>query len=441
MKVTSGVRWTALLGLILLFSNYIGDADSVSLSRPLLCGQDKIPTLSSESVNPCNLMGSPVGIGTLTPTAQLDIYSELAIPLQVRSTAKLARIILEGSVGSEIIGSAQSSDKFLALKAAQETASGAFIDLLGSTNHLIDTGAGSVLIGAADASPEGDILFRTQGINRMMINQDGQIGIGTPDPIAQFQISSELSLPLRVETRSSVALFELEGKIGSTITSSSEALDKFLALQSTSSVDTGATIALLGMGIEGTGTGPGSVLIEAARSSPRGDILFRTMGLNRLIINQNGNIGIGTLDPKARLHIIGDEELEGNLICPSTCVNSGAVKGLQIYVPLYGIGASITNETKFQEFDSLFLGKDLIPPNAVVTLYVRGKSSAQNGCWEVRLLGSSAQHCGTDSARVGIHILYSQLPDKADELWLEFRSNTSDSVASIEKAWLIVYNP
>ncbi|MBI1730789.1 hypothetical protein HY229_03440 [Candidatus Acetothermia bacterium] len=439
MKVASVGRWTALLGLTLLFSSYAGAADSPS--RPLLCGQDRVHTSSSESVNPCNLMGEPVGIGTLTPTAQLDIFSELAIPLQVRSMAKLARIILEGSVGSEIIGSAQSSDKFLALKAAQETSNGAFIDLLGSTNHLIDTGAGSVLIGAAAASPEGDILFRTQGLNRMILNQDGQIGIGTADPIAQLQISSQLSLPLRVETRSSVANFELEGQIGSTITSSSEAVDKFLALQSTSSVDTGATIALLGMGIEGTGTGPGSVLIESARASPRGDILLRTMGLNRLIINQDGNVGIGTLEPKAKLHIIGNEELDGNLVCSSTCVNSGAVKGLQIYVPLYGVGAPFTKETKFVQFDSLFLGKDLIPPAAVVTLYVRGKSSAQNGCWEVRILGSSAQHCGTDSARVEIQISSGQLPDKADELWLEFRSNTSDSSANIEKAWLIVYNP
>jgi len=132
----------------------------------------------------------------------------------------------------------------------------------------------------------------------------GSVGIGTTSPTGSLEISSANPYPLKVATTDPVARFMLEGSASSTIRASDLSTAKSLILQATSSGQTGAYVQVDGKDQSGSsGTGSGIVLLESARQSPTGDILFRTQGLDRLIVDQSGNVGIGTNSPRAGLEV------------------------------------------------------------------------------------------------------------------------------------------
>jgi hypothetical protein len=127
---------------------------------------------------------------------------------------------------------------------------------------------------------------------------NGSVGIGTTAPSGSLEISSNNPYPLKATTTDSVARFLLEGGLNSVIRASDLSTTKSLSLMATNSAQTGAFIQVDGKDKSGSSsTGSGVVLIESARQSPTGDIVFSTQGLHRAIIDQDGNVGIGTDNP------------------------------------------------------------------------------------------------------------------------------------------------
>jgi len=126
----------------------------------------------------------------------------------------------------------------------------------------------------------------------------GSVGIGTSTPTGSLEISSADSTPIKVTTSDAVARFVLEGSAGSLMRASDTSTAKYLSLQATSSGNTGAFVHLEGKDANVCcATGSGILLLESARQSPTGDIVFRTQGIDRAIINEVGNVGIGTTNP------------------------------------------------------------------------------------------------------------------------------------------------
>lgn len=158
-----------------------------------------------------------------------------------------------------------------------------------TTPALQVTDTGEVVVGdeqgisalfTVNANGEDAFRVRTDGGTRFMVAQDGQVGVGTSTPSARFQVnSSSGENPMEIR------------RFGTTTP----------ALLVT---DTGEVIV-------GDETGASAQLTVNA---PAGDDPFRARvnGITQAIINSDGEMGIGTGAPSARLHVSGVENNGSN---------------------------------------------------------------------------------------------------------------------------------
>lgn len=68
-------------------------------------------------------------------------------------------------------------------------------------------------------------------------------------------------------------------------------------------------------------------------------LVFRTKNLERMRISNAGDVGIGTNSPLAKLHVAGNLHLEGDLLCPTSCIHSADIADGQITVADLADGA------------------------------------------------------------------------------------------------------
>lgn len=135
----------------------------------------------------------------------------------------------------------------------------------------------------AGTSSSNALLFRTTSLERMRIDGNGNVGIGTTNPTATLHLGS------------------------------SQSSDAWMGF----GVDPGNfnNGCSLNVGYGGTSFGPGATFINArpcSSGTPR--LILATNNLVRMLIDSAGNVGIGTANPQRLLHVAGTIRAEEILV-------------------------------------------------------------------------------------------------------------------------------
>ena len=207
-----------------------------------------------------------VGIGTASPTTKLHILGDG--PAMFASSTSIHSSLLNTAGAKIIINNRTLKEDS---PSTDETKSHGKIIWTGHDRSLPSAYIESASDGWDDA---GDLRFAVSAgglgaSEKMRIDTNGNVGIGTTSPTAQLHIHEN-------STSKNTHL-----KLSHSTTGTGNASDGFdLVLERTSN---------------------DMYLIQREDA----DLFFRTKNTNRMIINNNGNVGIGTTSPAQQLHATG----------------------------------------------------------------------------------------------------------------------------------------
>jgi hypothetical protein len=140
------------------------------------------------------------------------------------------------------------------------------------------------------------IRFKTNNIERMIIDGSGNIGIGTSSPTSKLQVHGN----------SFFSSYQSTMQLNGTKLQWRGTQDGFL----NGLLGDDGTLEIQGVNSLKQTVVNGSMLVRAQNFS---DIKFQTTNSNtdRLVIQNNGDIGIGTSSPTNKFHVNGSVKLEG----------------------------------------------------------------------------------------------------------------------------------
>lgn len=191
------------------------------------------PTSSAELMRIVGGSGN-VGIGTNNPQNKLDVEGAVAIGANYSgtTTAPANSIIVERNVGigSTSPGMIAGSTNYLTIASTGAYASGsvASLELKGNTNSSNDVAAKIDFLNglgtnntarienitSATSTAEGQLLFYTKAATlteRMRINEDGDVGIGTNSPSTSLDVAKDVAIRENVVTLSINAISNMSG--------------------------------------------------------------------------------------------------------------------------------------------------------------------------------------------------------------------------------------
>jgi len=186
-----------------------------------------------------------VGVGTTTPASDLHVVGDGPFPLRVESTS--------------------SPDSGIE-----------FVNASGTQGYLGNIGLGSdMAMGTVDGNTTGNLLFLINNLVRMNLSPAGNLGIGTLAPDAKLHVDSDVPETLRLQSSQDGVVSEfynVSGRVG------------YLGSLFNNNMDFGTV-----------------------SGNTNGRVYLRTQGLRRLSVSADGNVGIGTISPGARLDVYGGQ--------------------------------------------------------------------------------------------------------------------------------------
>jgi hypothetical protein len=269
-----------------------------------------------------------VGIGTTSPSQKLHVVGDQLI---------FGDLLLEGSANSFRTVSMNTSDgsdnQTLSLcgGATASSARGGRVEIKGNEAD------GSVVLVAGNVST-GDIDFYTANSQRMIINNAGNVGIGTTSP----------ARPLHVNGISTVARFQGSQTgytQGSIVLHSGTADSPSSRGQGTYRYNEGSDICwYTGTAYSDTNkyiwarrTGVTSFATDAGEGTAQASYALMTL------VGSTGNVGIGTTSPSRKLEVAGDLRVDG--LSSGTSVSFGGTGDFAIDAPGVGGGRFIVKHS------------------------------------------------------------------------------------------------
>jgi hypothetical protein len=160
---------------------------------------------------------------------------------------------------------------------------------------LYRIGGGSLAIGSATETGSGAyVALYTNSLERMRITSAGNVGIGTTAPSQSLHVVGNIKAFGHIFLQSNANGFRT---VAMDTTDGADNQELYLCGGGTASSTRGGQVGVYGNEVSSTG---GSVVIVAGNVST-GDIDFLTANTQRMIINNAGNVGIGTTSPNAPL--------------------------------------------------------------------------------------------------------------------------------------------
>jgi len=180
---------------------------------------------------------------------------------------------------------------------------------------------------------EGRLKFNTSDETRMTIRNDGSIGVGTLFPLTQFHVEDG-RIAVEAETLSDSGPVYL-----------STGYDLF-----------NGTVNKGGLSyyepVTTTGTAPHSIGLHATVG---GKLTFSTGGSNRMVVHQNGNVGINTNNPAYTLEVNGDGYVSGEFTAMSDLKVKKNIKPISNATELINKLNPVSYQFKNEEFPALHL--------------------------------------------------------------------------------------
>jgi hypothetical protein len=234
-----------------------------------------------------------VGLGTAIPTARLNLDgggmrifagfgNNTSRPSLNTSSIGNYEIRGVGAGGGSTQGDG-ADDGFLRLSAGGGTNSNtqASIDLSGYSN-VADMGS--------------NILFRTAGSERLRINADGKMGIGTSSPSATFHIQNANTTGAADPASNSLPSIYLYNT-----NSASTSANSILALRTNGSAGGNPFVSFDISGIRGYSMGIDNGDADKFKIIPNWN--FTSLNGPILTVDNDSRVGIGTASPSRRLHV------------------------------------------------------------------------------------------------------------------------------------------
>jgi hypothetical protein len=150
------------------------------------------------------LIASNVGIGTVTPTATLQVFGSMIVSVTGQTTTPTLYVGTNGNVGVGSTGTALGER--LAVKSTLSTASwlasfantnteGLYFYHQGSSGGLYAAPANTVIVAAdyAAGASYRPLAFATGGAPRLLIDTTGRVGIGWITPSVALEVSGTIS--------------------------------------------------------------------------------------------------------------------------------------------------------------------------------------------------------------------------------------------------------
>jgi hypothetical protein len=234
-----------------------------------------------------------IGLGTINPTAKLNLDgggmrifagfgNSTSRPGLNTSSVGNYEIRGVGAGGGSTQGDG-ADDGFLRLSAGGGTNSNtqASIDLSGYSN-VADMGS--------------NILFRTAGSERLRINADGKMGIGTSSPSATFHIQNANTTGAADPASNSLPSIYLYNT-----NSASTSANSILALRTSGSGGGNPFLSFDISGIRGYSMGIDNGDADKFKIIPNWN--FTSLNVPILTVDTDSRVGIGTASPARRLHV------------------------------------------------------------------------------------------------------------------------------------------
>jgi len=295
--------------------------NSVSLSTTgttwgyLGSGASYLPNLSSNAISATNISATSLTVNGIpvTGSAATDRLVSGSNVLRLSNSGSSLDLLTTGSAHLNILGGA-TNDASLQLGNGRTGNGFSYIDLVGDTTYsdyglrlirdnagpnsnswLQHRGTGGLHLLTQEAAP---ISLVTDGTERMRITPDGNVGIGTAAPMAKLTLSG----------------------------GNNSWIDGILLNQ----------------------TGPnGRLYSVASRENGSFAIADETAQLGRLFIDSSGNIGVGTNNPGAKLHVDGGGALLGGVVAGQN------IAGLDMAFPYESIGVAPGNNLRLQSANAI----------------------------------------------------------------------------------------
>ncbi len=251
-----------------------------------------------------------VGVGTVSPSEMLHVYSTVgSAKIKAQSTAlsSQAEISFQTVGGAGIFSLDQAGN--MVFRTSQ---GGLYFDNFGSGSVIFRTGGANQRLTISGA---GNFNFNS---GQLYIRQnDGNVGIGTTSPYAKLSIHAN-------NGETNTTLFNIASSTGSATTSLFTVLNNGKVGVGTASPSQELTVIgtayVTGNYIVGAGGG----LRDSTTQNQRFNVDATTASIwtnnqNRIIVNQDGNVGIGTTTPNVGFHVnnAGDGAIEALSVAPT----------------------------------------------------------------------------------------------------------------------------